>query len=298
MENEPLIVTLYEEPIEDGEFRTRNSEGQKFRPNLVDRGNSLTTQVDIVGITHGTFSKTPDYATILVFELRFLAKGGRRFKKATVVFQFEDSEGLTARDPVVHAIAPKERSALNKTERKRNMRWGVNAGANVGIDAAGAQMGIQWETEETKNQTYYTAVTGERRNMRRGFTGEANTVIWTLEENEHKSEGIPNFMRTAVLLRRPQQVPFSFAVKVKTDVDFVGEIKTLFGLERKDPIDPVGINPREFPEAGYATINSLDPKLHKLDRMDRLNLRKVGDVMVAMLVDDAEPTRPGAQSDH
>ncbi|TRX93640.1 hypothetical protein FHL15_005612 [Xylaria flabelliformis] len=287
MKDEPLLIILNEEPIEDGEFRTRNSEGQRFRPNLVDRGNSLSTQVDIVGITHGKFSKTPDFATLLVFELRFLAKGGRRFKKATVMFQFEDAGGSTARDPVVHAIAPKDRSALNKTDRVRNVKWGVNATANVGMDAAGAQMGTQWEVEEIKNQTYYTAVSGEKRLMRRDFTGEANTAIWTLEENEYKSDGIPNFMRTTVLLRRPQNVPFSFVVKVNTDVDFIGEIKTLFGRERKDPIDPVEIDPTNRPES-RATISSLDPKLHRLDEMDRLNLKKAGAVMVAMLLDGDE----------
>ncbi|RWA04489.1 hypothetical protein EKO27_g10617 [Xylaria grammica] len=117
------------------------------------------------------------------------------------------------------------------------------------------------------------------------FTGEANTVIWTLEENEHKSDGIPNFMRATVLLHRPQNVPFSFAVKVKTDVDFAGRLKTLFGLERKDPIGPVEIDPANHSGASSATINSLDLELHRLDKMDKLNLKKVGGVMMAMLLD-------------
>ncbi|GAW26177.1 putative ankyrin-3 [Rosellinia necatrix] len=142
--DESLIVTLNEELIEDGEFRTRNEKGQKFRPNLVDRGNSLSTKVDIVGMTHGTFSKTNHFATLLVFELRFLATGGRNFKQATVMFQFEDAAGITSRDPVVHAIAPRDRLALNRTERVRNIRWGVNIGGNIGSDAAGVEAGALW----------------------------------------------------------------------------------------------------------------------------------------------------------
>ncbi|KAI1775106.1 hypothetical protein F4818DRAFT_61496 [Hypoxylon cercidicola] len=283
--DEPLIVTLNEEPIEDGEFRIRNEKDQKFRPNLVDRGNSLSTKVDIVGITHGEFSKIADFGTLLVFELRFIATGGRRFKQATVTFRFEDAGGLTTRDPVVHAIAPRGRWALNKTEKVQNIKWGVNSGVNVGAGVAGGEAGILWEIEETKNRTYYTAVSGEKRVMRQGWTGEDNTAIWTLEENEDKSDGIPTFLRAAVLLRRRENVPFSFAVKVKTDVDFVGKVKTLFGFERKDPIDPVEIDPANFPEAGRPTIRSLDPELNNLDKMDKLNLKKVASVMVVTVLD-------------
>ncbi|GAW26178.1 putative ankyrin-3 [Rosellinia necatrix] len=121
--------------------------------------------------------------------------------------------------------------------------------------------------------------------MRQGWTGEANTVIWTLEENEDKSDGIPSFLRAAVLLRRQHNVPFSFTVKVKTNVDFVGKVKTLFGLERKDPIDPVEIGPAQFPEPRHVSIRSLDPKLHNLAKMDRLDLRKVAKVMLVTVLD-------------
>ncbi|KAI1167465.1 hypothetical protein F5B18DRAFT_601871 [Nemania serpens] len=288
--DEPLIVNLNEEPIEDGEFRTRNEKDQNFRPNLVDRGNTLSTKVDIVGITHGKISKNAGFATMLVFELRFLATGGRRFKKATVTFRFEDAGGATASDPVVHAIAPKDKWALNKTERVQNVKWSINTGANVGSDPAAVEAGILWEMEEPKNRTYYTGLVGEKRLMRRDWTGEANAVIWTLEENKDKTDGIPTLLRAAVLLRRRENVPFSFTVKVKTDVDFVGEVKTLFGLERKDPIDPVEVDPANFPEAGLATISSLDPQLHNLDKMDKLNLKKVAGVMVSTVLDDDELT--------
>jgi hypothetical protein len=283
--DEPLIINLHEEPIEDGEFRTRNDEGQKFRPNLVGRGKQLSAKVDIVGVTHGEFAEIDDFATLLVFELRFLAKAYRRFKQATVMIRFEDAQGQTARDPVVHTIAPEDKWALNKTERVQNVKWGVNAGVSAGVEPAGTEAGVVWEVEKTKNSKYYTVLSGEKRVMRRGWIGEANTVIWTLEENEHTSDDIPTFLRAAVLLRRPGNVPFSFMVKVRTDVDFVGEIKTLFGLERKDPIDPVETDPGNLHKAGRATIRSLDPKVHNLEKMDRLILKKVAGVMAVTVLD-------------
>ncbi|RYP92639.1 hypothetical protein DL770_001281 [Monosporascus sp. CRB-9-2] len=280
-----LVVNLLEEPIEEGEFRTKNKPGEKFRPVLVDRGNQLLTKVDIVGITHGELAESEDLATLLIFEFRFVATGGRRFKSASVVFRFEDSEGQMTRDPVVHAISPDGQWALNRTERVQNVKYGANAGINAEIGSVGAEAGVLWEVEEVKSREFYTALTGVKRIMRRGFVGEENVVIWTLQENEDKKDGIPTFMRAAVLLRRPYDVPFTFSVKVKADVDFIGEVKTLFGLERKDPIDPVEIDPEKFPKAGRATVKTLDPKIHDLKEMDNLDLQEVAGVTVVTVLD-------------
>lgn len=243
-----LTINLFEEPIEDGEIRTKNLPGEKFQPVLIDRGNQIHTKVDIVGITHGEIGESDDLASLVVFEFRFIATGGRRFKSASVIFRFEDSEGKMNQDPVVHTISPDGQWALNKTDRVQNFKWGANAGLKAGIGPFDLEAGVRWEVEEAKSRNFYTALTGSKRIMRRGFNGEENAVFWTLEENEDKADGLPTFMRAAVPLRRPYDVPFTLTVKVKSDVDFIGEIKTLFGLETKDPIDPVEIGPGKFPK--------------------------------------------------
>ncbi|OBT68016.1 hypothetical protein VE03_01563 [Pseudogymnoascus sp. 23342-1-I1] len=283
-----LVINLLEEPIEEGEFRTKNSPGEKFRPILVDRGNQLLTKVDIVGITHGKLDATGDLATMLIFEFRFVATGGRRFKSASVDIKFEDSEGQLTQDPIVHAISPYGRLALNKTEKIQDVKWGANAGINAGVGPVGADAGVLWEVEEVKSREFHTKLTGVKRVMRRGFFGEENVVIWTLEENEDKGDGIPTFMRAAVLLRHPYDLPFTFTVKVKADVDFVGEVRTLFGLERKDPIDPVEIDPGMFPKAEWSTVKTLDPKIHDLEKMDNLILKEVAGVIVVTALDGVE----------
>ncbi|KAJ4015292.1 hypothetical protein NW752_006747 [Fusarium irregulare] len=294
--DERMIVDLYEQPIEEGEFRTKNEDGQQFRKRLIDRGEQLSTTVDIVSITHGSFapeefSDGNDFATLIVYELRFVATGGRRFKKATVKFKFEDAQKKTASDPVVHAVSPEGKWALNKTDTSRTIKWGANAGASIGSGPFAAEIGLVWETERIKNRTYYTSLTGEKKLDRAGWVGGVNTAVWTLGENEDKSDGIPTFLRTAVLLRRPENRPFSFMVHVKTDVDFVGTMKTLFGMEKKDPIDPVVIHPGR----GYRTITSLDPQAHDLTRMDELNIKTVAEVMFVTIQEEAEHgTRTGS----
>ncbi|KAK7403905.1 hypothetical protein QQX98_010312 [Neonectria punicea] len=273
-----LVVNLLEEPIDEGEFRTKNNVNEKFRPVLVDRGDQLVTKVAIVGITHGELAESDDLATILTFEFRFVATGGRRFKSASVMFTFEDSEGDTSQDPVVHDISPNGQWALNKTEKVQNVKYGANVGINGGIDLAGAEAGLLWELGEVKSRDFFTKLTGVKRIMRRGFVGEENVVIWTLEENEDKETGIPTLMRAAVLLRRPYDVPFTFTVKVRADVDFIGTVKTLFGMERKDPIDPVEVD-------SGRNMKALDPKRHNLKEMDSLDLQKVGGVTVVTTLD-------------
>ncbi|PNP54419.1 hypothetical protein FNYG_15629 [Fusarium nygamai] len=287
--DERMIIDLYEQPIEEGEFRTKNEKGTKFRKHLVDRGKQLSTTVDIVNITHGQFapdefSEADEFGTLIVYELRFLATGGRRFKKAMVKFKFEDAQRETANDPVVHAVSPEGKRALNKTEKVQNIKWGVNAGASIGSGPFSGEAGLAWEMEQIKYRTYYTSLSGQKMLDRPGWTGAENTAVWTVEENEDMSDGIPTFLRTAVLLRRPENRPFSFMVEVKTEVDFVGTIKTLFGMEKKDPIDPVEIDPGK----GYRTIHSLDPKVHDLERMDELDLKKVAEVVVVTIQEEKE----------
>lgn len=293
---DPIVINLFERPIEDGEFRIKNLPGETFRPHLVDRGNQLSVKIDIVGITHGEILESGDLATVLIFESRFVATGGRRFRRASVAFKFEDSEGHTTRDPVVHAISPEGQWALNKTQKVQNFKYGANASITAGTAMAGAEVGLLWEVEEVRSRQFYTTLTGVKKIIRRGFLGGENVVIWKMEENEEKNDGIPTLLRTAILLRRSDDVPFTFTVKVESDVDFVGEVKTLFGLEKKDPIDPVEIDPEGIPKAARTMVKTLDPKYHNLKAMDRWNLKEVADVAVVTVLDGADLLKGGSST--
>lgn len=283
--DEELVIHLFENPIEHGNFRTKNAPGQKIRPTLVDRGNQLVTKVNLLGITHGEMAGGDDLATLLVFEFRFVPTGGRRFKNAEVTIRFEDSGGKMHLDPVVHSIAPEGKWALNKSEKVQNIRLSSNASINARLGLAGAEAGVKWEFAETRNCEYYASLSGSKRIARDGSVGEADTVVWTLDENKHKKDGIPTFMRAAVLLKRPGNVPFTFTVEVSADVDFAGKIKALIGLEKKDPIDPVEIDPENSTKARHLQFNALDPDTYDLTEMDKLDLQEVAGVTVVTVLD-------------
>ncbi|KAI4858528.1 hypothetical protein F4820DRAFT_442297 [Hypoxylon rubiginosum] len=279
-------VPLSEKTVEEGEYRTKNRPGERFRSVLGDRGNQPFTKITIVSITHGKLTKDDDFATLLVFELRFIATGGRRFMSAEVIFRFEDSERQMIRDPVVHTISPYGKWAINKTVKVQNVKHGANASINAGIELAGAEAGVSWELEEIKTREFYTALTGKKRVMEKTY-GDDNTAIWKLGENEERADGIPTFMRAAVLLRRPEDVPFTFRVDVRTDVDFIGEVKTLFGWEKRDPIDPVEIDPGRFPKASVPAVKAQDPKIYNLEEMGTWDVKEVADVSVVTLSEES-----------
>ncbi|KAF2233517.1 hypothetical protein EV356DRAFT_567974 [Viridothelium virens] len=268
MEDE-LIINLVEDADEDSGFRLENAAGSNFRTGLIDSGTQLNVKARLVGVTHGRLASTEDPATLLNFEFRFMASGKRRFKQATVTLQFADSEGVASKDPEVLQVHPNGNFAINKTEREWTSKQGINAGLNVGSHLGGGELGVKWEMEETKKREYYTRLSGKSRVIGRTW-GSDNAAIWKLEESKDKNTegGIPSFMSTAVLLKRVGDSLFTFTINVKTDVDFVGTIRSLAGRERKDPIDPVEIDSKS--QAQARSVRSLDPNEFDLTDLDEL----------------------------
>lgn len=264
-------------------FRTKNEPGQKFRKDLVDRGEALIAKAGIVNVTHGTLTADDEEpATLLVFEFRFISmKSSRRFVRATITLTFEDAEGSSKLDPEVYRIVPEGSFSLNKTTSVKTIKHSANAGLNAGVSVASANAGYAWEMEEPRSRDHYTRLSGVKKLLGRAY-GDSNSVIWSMEENDERKDGIPSFLRAAVLLRRKDDVPFRFTIKVRSDVDFVSEIKSLFGYEKPDPVDPVDINPELDPKD--LRVATLDPIKVDLTNMDALNLREQADVVVTTLI--------------
>ncbi|KAI6082061.1 hypothetical protein F4821DRAFT_274468 [Hypoxylon rubiginosum] len=265
---DPIIFNLSEERIEEGEFQTRS------KPL-----NTPLIKFEIVGITHGKLTRKGDLATLLSFEFRFIApQSCQRLTKVSVDLKFEDTEGQTSRDPVVHAISPEGSWEIGKTEVVRDVKYGADSSAHAGNEVLGAERGTLWGVKGLKSREFSISLTGVK-----NCAGKDNVVNWTLHENEYKESGIPTVMRAAILLRRPEDLPFTFTVKVKTQVPYIGEMKILYGLERMAPIDPVGVDPGRFPRAGRAVLKTLDPKTYDLQEMDTLDLEHAVDVALLTL---------------
>ncbi|TGO47458.1 hypothetical protein BOTNAR_0524g00050 [Botryotinia narcissicola] len=272
-------VTLYPQGEDGSGFRTKNERGKTLRRTLVDRGDTLVMKAIIKNITHGKLkAQDDDYATLLVFEFFFVSlKSSLRFIHATITLMFEDADGNKELNPEVYKIAPEGQIALNKTTTTRSITLGVNAGINVGVSGAGGNVGMNWEMKEKRTQDHFTRLSGRKKLLGRDY-GPEDSAIWSLEESKdkNKKDGISSFLRTAVLLRRQDDVPFRFKLKVATDVDFVGELRSMLGLETRDPIYPVEIGPETKP--AEFRIGSLDPETYDLTNLDALDLSKEVDI--------------------
>ncbi|KAK0623857.1 hypothetical protein B0T14DRAFT_425149 [Immersiella caudata] len=284
---EPVDIVLFEEgdPGAESGYRTKNAPGQVARSVLIDRGESLVLRASLASVTHGDFSSDSDNAaSLLVFEFRFLSNSGRRFKKATITLLFDDASGDLRNCPEVHAIAPPEgKIAINKATSTKDIKHGVNAGVNVGMSGAGAELGYTWEASQVKETVHATTLTAFKRCEGRDW-GAPNMARWVIEEDHVAKGGIPTFLRSAVLLRRRDDVPFNFTIRVEYDTDLKGVFKRLIGQERPDPVDPVQLHNETARDLEDLRIVTLDPRLVDLGNMKEMDIAKHSDVVLATLL--------------
>ena len=282
--DEPFEILLHEDPQNNSAFRTQNAPGETARRVLIDRGEALILRASLLSITHGDFSPSSDHgASLLVFEFQFLSmNAARRFKSARVEIRFEDASGNVGNRPEVWAIAPKGKLAINRTTSKKDVRHQANVGLNAGgllSGVVGGEVGYVWEASQTVEKTHATTLTGTAR-LTEKF-GRDNSVVWELQEDGTKKDGLPSFLRTAVLLRRKDDVPFRFVMDAKYEMDFAGKMQTLFGRKRADPVDFVQIETDGKMDLDGLGIEHLDEETTNMKEMD---ISKHADVVMASLL--------------
>lgn len=285
MSIEPCEILLLEEGDLNSGFRTKNAPGDQARSVLIDRGNSLILRATLVSVTHGDLTADGDAATLLIFEFNFTSmKSSRRFTSGSVTLRFEDASGNVKNRPVVERIAPVGTFAINKRTSTQNIHQAINAGIKGGAaDSISGELGYIWETSEAKETEHATRLIGSKRLL--ADFGKNDTVIWGLEEDPKSRQGIPSFLRAAVLLRRRDNVPFRFTNAVETEVDFGGKFRRLFGLEKPDPVDPVELD--QETDLGDLGIASLDPNADGIDlaNMQNIDIGNKAEVVIATLME-------------
>lgn len=279
---EPVDILLLEEGDPNSAFRTQNVPGDKARKVLVDRGDALVLRAAMVSVTHGQFTANGDGATLLIFEFNFQAlKSSRRFTRGKITLIFEDASGNVKNRPEVSAIAPDGTFAINKTTSMQDVHQSFTAGikGDVGI-GGGAELGYVWEKAQVKEVEHATFLVGVKRLF--SDFGNDNGVIWSMEEDSEKKQGIPTFLRAGVLLRRRDDVPFRFTINVDTGVDIGGKIQRLLGFEKPDPIDAVELD--DSMDLERLGITSLDHETVDLTNMGVIDLGEHAEVLVATLL--------------
>ncbi|KAJ5679026.1 hypothetical protein N7462_007270 [Penicillium macrosclerotiorum] len=285
--DEDLDIVLLPEGEEGAEFRTKSAADKARIVALqAHHGDALLLRANVVSITHGTLTPEGDEATLIVFEFRFISmQKSRRFTQCLINIAFEDAAGDWDDGPEVHRIAPDGVSMLNQTTTLKDVRSGAGLMVQAGSSPLSTTAGLVWEIREQRKQQFQTTLTGSKKLLHSRTADDA--VVWSMQENRQKKDGIPTFLRAAVLLRRPTEGAFSFLIQVRSQVDFMtgmeSDLRSLFGRKKVDHVHPVHVD--SAVDSRQPHVNSLDSSEMDLAHMDELDLSEYVGVTLATLIE-------------
>ncbi|KAF5010798.1 hypothetical protein FDECE_3060 [Fusarium decemcellulare] len=279
---------------EHGDFRVRNLDGEDFRTLLVDTPNAsspLSIKINLIEVHHGQMQNDQAQvvgASLIVLDMRFMSsEEGRRYKRIVVDLEFFDKESFrggkkTDHLPIVASLAPKDRHWLNKTMRDKHVQYGATTTAGANVIPVTLEAGAHWEVDYSKSTSFKATVQGRTvRSIR--YSPKENGVQWTMEENTDQDDGVPSFLRAAVLLHRTPESssrPFLARVNVNSSVDLGSQSRRMcsFTTDTDNCIDTVAFHPdkTQFRNHSFTGITTADLKdmgalpIHKYFRIDLL----------------------------
>ncbi|KAL5362971.1 hypothetical protein BJX96DRAFT_177658 [Aspergillus floccosus] len=244
---------------DDGaEYRNRNDGAEIEREVVIDRGEDIFVGCDLLPVIHGQMDPEDEVpASLVVFDFHFQGSARKkRFISAhiSVVFADEESPGNPRLDPIVREIsfAPtgaSGRHSIIPTVHQKEVRRAVSlssGGSAFGVEIKG---GVFYEVSETVKKHDSAFLEARKRVLGRAV-GKKNAAEWLLLENESRRDGIPPFMRVAVLLERQsikgETRRFTGTVSVDARVAMghrVSDVWNALGMRKVPPVDPVIFNP-------------------------------------------------------
>jgi hypothetical protein len=232
---EEFTIDLEEVVDSGGSYRSRDEKGKRFPKVLVDSGNKTQVKAKLMIAVHGTLEPNSDPTSLLIFEFYLTTPNGRRFKKSTITITFEDDKGPSEFDPEVYQISPEGKFTLNKQTDSEDITHAVDAAVN-GVPVTGGSLGYHWTMSRTVNREHSATLNGMSRKIK--TYGEETSAVWVMEEDPVKGEGVPTFLRAAVLLRHEESEKFRFSVEIDT-----AENKLFYGSSTSKMVNPLSIDP-------------------------------------------------------
>jgi hypothetical protein len=223
---------------DDSSYRLRPEyDGQVEQPNMIDYGTSLHVQADLVEVVHGTMFEGKDLATLIVVDFRFTSTDpSRRFRYAEIIYKFRDSDPSDTDPPRVHQIAPDGEFSMNRTEKTQALTRAANATAGSGFGPANVSLGLTWNLVETGTIIDQARLTGLKKVFERPRP-PPQTALWSLHENPNDRNGIPNFLRAAILLKRKTNERFCSTLTIKAKADLRYKFQDRSGKLDIAPVD-------------------------------------------------------------
>ncbi|KAK1240308.1 hypothetical protein MKX08_007750 [Trichoderma sp. CBMAI-0020] len=166
---------------------------------LMDSGEKKQVKAKLIRVIPGTIDEDGDPAALLIFEFHFHMPSGRRFKHTLITVTFEDEKSPSILDPEVYRIFPEGRYALDKVTNSKDVSHAVDAAVNGGVAGASLELGYHWKMDRNIEKEHLGTLRGLSRRFK--TYGEETSAVWEIEEDPVKEEGIPTFLRSAVILR-------------------------------------------------------------------------------------------------
>jgi hypothetical protein len=166
--------------------------------------------------------------------------------------------------------------SLSPTTTIQEIKRTGNVGGSGGAFGSSLNAGYTYEVSETVKKTKAAALVASKR-VRGRSDGARNSAEWTLYENGSTNDGIPTFMRAAVLLVRPlpsKNRKFLATVTIDTQVDVITAaeegLKSLFGKKKVPLVDPIIFEPtrKDSPESVF----EIDPKNLKAKNLEDISV--------------------------
>jgi hypothetical protein len=221
---------------------------------MVDYGTSLHVQADLVQVVHGNMFQGEDLATLITVDFRFTSTdASRRFRYAEIIYKFRDSDANDADPPRVHQIAPDGEFSMNRTEKTQELTRGANATAGSGLGPASVSLGLTWNLVETETKVDQARLMGFKKVFERS-RGPPQTAWRSLHENPNDRNGIPNFMRAVILLKRNTNARFRSTLTIKAKADMKYKFQDRNGKLDIAPVDYDPCHPSSSP-TGFDSAN-------------------------------------------
>ncbi|PWY74519.1 hypothetical protein BO94DRAFT_607001 [Aspergillus sclerotioniger CBS 115572] len=194
-------------------------------------------------VIHGNLSPESNaFATLLVYEFRFTGRRPKaRITWASVSFKFRNSDSNSPELKVLQ-FSPDHQGPLSPVEQEyessTTLKWHAKAGISV-VSGGGAydKSNVVRCTKTKDTKVVGTPIITPFQRV--------YGVKWTLEENEASQAGVPDRIRTAILLERYTEDRFEATVEINMNVKNCYWMERLGGM--KDQNDPILYNPSTPP---------------------------------------------------
>ncbi len=250
-------------PEKDAVFRTNRPEAPAS-PELLKYLEQSAVEVSCktIDVAHGAFGSEDEemkglYATLIVFDLRFNAiTSKRRIAEATVTFTFTRTKDG---NPInIYGLSPYGNLSVLPAWAVKMTAQSLLLGLGISANPATALASFGQQRVLTQFLSGFSKVIGRESD---------NRAAWTLRENDLAEEGVPVFMRVAILLGRDSLDPFQCSVDLQASHDSKTGLGPVFSRARHTR--PYLFNPQQ-------------KSTHRLKRYDENNL---GNEDLSMLCD-------------